>query len=72
MIIILKEGVDIMFRRTIEAIREVFTDEARAKEQGRNEAHDQWSAWNIRRLDAEKQGKEFNEPPPSSPNSSRK
>lgn len=61
-----------MFRRTIEAIREVFTDEARAKEQGRNEAHDQWSAWNIRRLDAEKQRKEFNEPPPSSPNSSHK
>ncbi len=36
----------------------------RREERGRQEAHKLWEAWNQRRLQAEKEGKEFNEPPP--------
>lgn len=36
---------------------------------GREEAHKLWSEWNQRREQAEKEGRAFDEPPPSSPKS---
>ncbi len=38
--------------------------EERGEKQGRREMQQLWGAWNQRRLQAEKEGKEFNEPPP--------
>ena len=38
-------------------------------EEGRKEADKMWSEWNQRREQAEKEGRDFNEPPPSSPKS---
>ena len=38
---------------------------AAAREQGRTEANEAWSAWNTRRLDAEARGLPFTEPPPN-------
>ena len=35
------------------------------EEMGRAEAWHVWQAWNQRRLDAEKEGRPFTEPPPS-------
>ena len=34
------------------------------KEQGRRETHTLWAEWNQRRLDAEREGRPFDEPPP--------
>lgn len=36
---------------------------------GREETHKLWAEWNQRREQAEKEGRDFNEPPPSSPKS---
>ena len=33
--------------------------------EGQMDAHEAWSAWNARRLAAEQNGGDFNEPPPS-------
>lgn len=33
-------------------------------EEGREEKHNEWEAWNERRLEAEARGETFNEPPP--------
>ncbi len=68
--IILKEGVDIMFRRVREAIR----NDARAEERARLEGEaigaariaQAVAAWNQRRLDAESRNEPFNEQPPIS------
>ena len=35
------------------------------RQEGRREAHQEWEAWNARRLAAERNGGEFDEPPPS-------
>ena len=35
------------------------------RQEGRRETHAQWEAWNTRRLAAERNGAEFDEPPPS-------
>ena len=35
-------------------------------EEGRNETHREWAAWNQRRLEAEQNGEPFDEPPPGS------
>ena len=40
--------------------------EARRAE-GRAEVQAQWQQWNRRRMDAEAQGRPFNEPPPGEP-----
>ena len=34
------------------------------KAEGRAEAHDEWIAWNRRRIDAERRGRDFDESPP--------
>lgn len=34
------------------------------KEEGRAQAHDEWIAWNRRRVDAERRGRAFDESPP--------
>ena len=38
---------------------------AEARNLGKDTAFDLWEAWNTRRLEAEKNGGDFNEPPPS-------
>ena len=35
-------------------------------EQGRTQAHEEWIAWNRRRVEAKRQGREFDESPPRS------
>ena len=37
----------------------------KGREEGRAEERAAWTAWNSRRVDAEKRGERFNEPPPS-------
>ena len=37
---------------------------AEGREQGRAESRAEWRAWNERRLAAEREGREFAEPPP--------
>ena len=44
-------------------IREEAAQAGRAE--GRMDAHEAWAAWNARRLAAEQNGGDFNEPPPS-------
>ena len=39
---------------------------AKGKEEGREEVQQQWRAWNQRREEALRDGKEFTEPPPGS------
>ena len=34
------------------------------REQGSTEAHDEWTAWNRRRVDAQRHGRNFDEAPP--------
>ena len=38
---------------------------AEGRVEGQMDAHEAWSAWNTRRLAAEQNGGDFNEPPPS-------
>jgi len=40
--------------------------EARGEERGRRETQQLWEDWNQRRLEAEKKGEEFKDPPPGS------
>lgn len=40
----------------------------RRYQEGKAEERARWEAWNRRRLEAERQGREFNEPPPSQRN----
>lgn len=35
------------------------------EQKGRREMAEEWQAWNERRLEAERRGEDFNEPPPS-------
>ena len=37
----------------------------RMEEQGREEIHRKWERWNYRRLQAQEEGRDFNEPPPT-------
>ena len=37
----------------------------RRRAEGRTEMYTKWEAWNRRRIDAEKKGEPFDEPPPS-------
>ena len=39
--------------------------EEKGKAEGRSQAWHEWQAWNERRLEAEKEGRPFTEPPPS-------
>ena len=57
---ILEEGISLMFYR----IRLALKEESELKEQGRQEAYQEMSDWNSRRLEAEARGETFTEPPP--------
>lgn len=57
---ILEEGISLMFYR----IRLALKEEREIKEQGRQEAYQEVSDWNSRRLEAEARGEPFTEPPP--------
>ena len=57
---ILEEGISLMFYR----IRLALKEESEIKEQGRQEAYQEVSDWNRRRLEAEARGETFTEPPP--------
>ena len=57
---ILEEGISLMFYR----IRLALKEEREIKEQGRQEAYQEVSDWNSRRLEAEARGETFTEPPP--------
>ena len=57
---ILEEGISLMFYR----IRLALKEEREIKEQGRQEAYQEVSDWNHRRLEAEARGETFTEPPP--------
>ena len=57
---ILEEGISLMFYR----IRLALKEEREIKEQGRQEAYQEVSDWNNRRLEAEARGEPFTEPPP--------
>ena len=57
---ILEEGISLMFYR----IRLALKEESKIKEQGRQEAYQEVSDWNRRRLEAEARGETFTEPPP--------
>ena len=52
----------------LKPLHEKLREEGREKgrEEGRREMRRQWAAWNQRRLDAEKSGQPFDEPPPGS------
>lgn len=39
---------------------------AEARTEGRTEANRKWETWNLNRIEAEKKGIPFDEPPPSS------
>ena len=39
----------------------------RLKDEGRREQHQEWVAWNRRRMAAEREGLPFDEPPPAGP-----
>lgn len=73
-VIILKEGVDIMLRRFREAIRDEARVEERAriegKTEGKAEVYQEIAAWNARRLAAESRDEKFTEPPPIPPQES--
>ena len=53
----------ILARRWLERMQE--RDLARGVVQGNLERQRKWEGWNGRRLQAEEEGREFNEPPPS-------
>ena len=57
---ILEEGISLLFYR----IRLALKEESEIKEQGRQEAYQEVSDWNSRRLEAEARGETFTEPPP--------
>ena len=53
-----------LFHRWAAARRQHAENVAKAKDEGRNEKQQEWTAWNARRLQAEAKGEPFNEPPP--------
>ena len=65
---ILEEGISLMFYR----IRLALKEEREIKEQGRQEAYQEVSDWNSRRLEAEARGETFTEPPPGHDSLKRK
>ena len=55
-----------MVNRFVIPVIEQHREEGRAKgiEQGRSQAHEEWIAWNRRRVEAERRGRDFDESPP--------
>ena len=60
--ILLVEGIPMVSEQFLR--RREAQGEARGEERGRKETQKLWEAWNRRRLEAEKKGEEFTEPPP--------
>ena len=58
--IVLVEGIPMVSEQFLQR------REARGEARGRRETQKLWEEWNRRRLEAEKKGEEFNEPPPGS------
>jgi hypothetical protein len=56
--ILIVEGVPMVAERYLRRRQRV------GREEGRRETQQLWEEWNRRRLEAHKEGKEFNEPPP--------
>ena len=63
----LREGIEIGREEGLVKGREegLVKGRAEGRTEGRDEANQKWEAWNQRRMDAEKAGLPFNEPPPS-------
>ena len=57
-----------MVNRYVIPVIEKHKEEGRAEglEQGKTQAHEEWVAWNRRRADAERRGRDFHESPPRS------
>ena len=55
-------GLIMLWREKLEHVREARRAEGRAE--GRAEERAEWRSWNERRLDAERRGAPFDEPPP--------
>ena len=57
-----------MVNRYVIPVIEKHKAEGRAEglEQGKTQAHEEWIAWNRRRADAERRGRDFHESPPRS------
>lgn len=55
-----------MVNRFVIPVIEQHREEGRAQglEQGMSQAHDEWTAWNRHRIDAERRGRDFDESPP--------
>ena len=74
-LIILGEGIDIMLRRFREALQREKQIKAEAKAEGiaegiaegEDKVYSEIEAWQHRKTEAEKQGEEFTEPPPTRP-----
>ncbi len=62
--ILLVEGIPMVSEQFLR--RREAQGEARGEERGRKETQKHWEDWNRRRLEAEKKGEEFSEPPPGS------
>ena len=64
---VLAERLEEWFERRKE--KQIAEAEQKARVEGREEARTEimalWQAWNERRVEAERQGKTFDEPPPS-------
>ncbi len=60
--ILLVEGIPMVAEQFLK--RREAQGEARGEERGRRETQRRWEDWNLRRLEAEKKGAEFSEPPP--------
>ena len=58
----LERGREQGLERGLEQGREQGLEQGR--EQGVTEAHEEWTAWNRRRVDAERRGSDFDEAPP--------
>ncbi len=63
--IIILAGVQKVGRMAITFLDERRQKLAKERAEGREEAHAAWTAWNSRRIEAERRGERFDEPPPS-------
>lgn len=60
--ILLVEGIPMVSEQFLR--RREAQGEARGEARGRKETQKRWEDWNRRRLEAERKGEEFSEPPP--------
>ena len=62
-IVILNTALTVSIIEGIQMLAEQFKQ--KRYEEGRRDMAEKWQAWNNRRIAAEKEGTDFNEPPPS-------